>query len=114
MRAFYHSINQVDSIFAKQSLELPRNSNGHNFLGASDKAIKFLSCLILLRAFRNWPNKLHGISGSKVIASPLFYESGLSYTFNFFQTVRGLVEKIESLVPACASPSEVYPADQFH
>ena len=31
----------------------------------SDTGIKFLSCLILMRTFQNWPNELHSISGSE-------------------------------------------------
>ena len=44
-----------------------------NYLGASDKAIKISFFPILMRAFPNWPNELHSISGSKNTASPCFH-----------------------------------------
>ena len=72
VRAFYH-ISQVERIFSlvyyisKQPLKLPRNSSALNYLGASDKAIKLSFFPILMRAFRNWPNKFHSI------ASPCFH-----------------------------------------
>ena len=47
MTAFYHGINQVESIFSssycitKQPLKLPGNSMAFYYLGASDKAMNF-------------------------------------------------------------------------
>ena len=79
MWAFYDSLNQVDSIFSSKVIILPNNHknylefNGLEFLGVSDTVFKILSCLILMRIFQNWPYKLHIISGSEKIASPLFH-----------------------------------------
>ena len=45
-----------------------------NYLGSSDKPIKFSFFPILMRAFRNWPNELHSIFGSKNIVAPFFMQ----------------------------------------
>ena len=52
-------------------------------LGALE-VIKYLSCWILTRAFRNWPNELHSISGSEKIASPSFLAEKPSVTIRNF------------------------------
>ena len=71
--------SQVDSIFGlkgiilPKTLKLPRNSTVLDFLGASDKTIKFLSCLILIRVLQNVSKEFHSIYGSVNTASSRFH-----------------------------------------
>ena len=44
-----------------------------NYSGAIEKAVKLSFFRILMRTFRNWPNELHSISGSKNITSLCFH-----------------------------------------
>ena len=50
-----------------------------NFLDASDKAIKLLSCSILMKAYQNRPNELHNTSGFKFIVLPRFHAVSFVY-----------------------------------
>ena len=84
MRGFYYGISQVESIFRiyytiKQPLKFPRNWTAFNYLDASDKVIKLSLFPILMRAFWNWPNEFHSISGSKTIVSPCFHAVSFVY-----------------------------------
>ena len=77
IRAFYDDFYQVNSIFCFKNViftkKTPINSTVLSFLGASDKAIKLLSCSIFMTAFQSRSNRPHNISGSENIASPRFH-----------------------------------------
>ena len=77
IRAFYDDFYQVNSIFCFKNViftkKTPINSTALSFLGASDKAIKLLSCSIFMTAFQSRSNRPHNISGSENIASPRFH-----------------------------------------
>ena len=57
--------------------------------------IKLLSCSILIRAFQNWPNELHRISGSENIT--------FSYSFLCLQITAEIskIKKRTQSVPSC-------------
>ena len=89
MRAFY-DISQVESIFSSKVIIIPNNRYKCleiqlNYLGASDKAIKFSFFPILMRAFRNWPKEFINV------ASPCFHAvSFVSNLIGNFQFINNL------------------------
>ena len=69
-------------------------------LGALE-VIKYLSCWILTRAFRNWPKELHSISGSEKIASPSFLAEKTKCNYSeFYQGLSGYCMIVMSYIVA--------------